>query len=327
MKRMNRILAFMMIVSLAAVFSGHPRNTENISAPDATNDPYVSYEPDGFETADYEAGSDTYTNAEYTDYSYTVSNADEDTLTNYPEYSDHCYMSRRDYGSSRTLTGDVKLLLVFVNDSSSSWSEGEISNFFNAVYRDCDDLERQAAEWGTYLNFEYGYFEVTVPQSEENRSFNYLMEDFFHRTDHDLDALENYYETQSGADDAPLLFVYNREGRSNCYVGSRENNWMNEYPTYYAKSMGSELSITHELLHLYGASDYYYPVLADETADRYFPNASMRVGGTEVDDLTAYIIGWTDYLTDTAQWFLYDTRYMTKEMIEDGLNKTLEEWS
>ncbi|MBQ3185655.1 MAG: hypothetical protein IJH43_02445 [Mogibacterium sp.] len=318
MKKIKRFVALLMITSVVFTITGCASDPGVTSVPDSIYDSSA----EDWETADYETVEET---VEEND--FDISYADGDTMNTYPEYSEHCYMSSRDYGTSRKLTGNIKLLLVFVNDSTSTWSEDEISQFFTGVYRDCDYLVEQAGEWGTYLHFDYGYFNVNVPQDQEGRWFDYLMEDFFYQADHDLEALQNYYENEFNVSDAPLLFVFNREGRSCSYVGSRENCWKTEYPMYYAKSMADEYSITHELMHLYGASDYYYPVIAKETAEKYFHDSTMLIGGREVDDLTAYIIGWTDVLTGTAKGFLDDTSYMTREMIDEGLNKTWEEWS
>lgn len=361
---MKKVLAVLMTFIMLFTLTGCTYNYQISDLPDILNDLFqdteseIEYEPE-YETEsepeyepEYETESETEYEPEYEteseteyepenetesrdedDMNYENTNsvdeiyADETTKTLYPEYSRNWFMSRRDYGSSGKMTGEIKMLLVFVNDSKSSWSEDDISSFCDIAFKDGDDLKQQAAEWGAYVNFTYAYFNVSVPQSEEGRWEDYLMEDFFMRSDHDLEQLQKYYEELYDCADVPLLFVFNCEGRSHCSVGSRDYPFRNERPVIYAKSMGSDPSIIHEFLHLYGASDYYYPEMAEEAARKYFPDSTMLTGGREVDDLTAYLIGWTDTLTDSARGLLNDTSSMTQEMVDEGLRKTWEEWS
>jgi hypothetical protein len=64
--------------------------------------------------------------------------------------------------------------------------------------------------------------------------------------------------------------------------------------------------LTHELYHLYGAIDYYdYDGEGvAKAASKYFPKSVMACAGNSIDDLTAYILGWTDTLSKKANKFL-----------------------
>ena len=238
----------------------------------------------------------------------------------YPMYKDHVYLKARKFGACGAMTGNIELIVVFVNDSKSVWSDAERKRFLNAVRYDAEYLEKQARKWGADLSIDYAYFEVNVPENQEERWYDYLMEDFFKHPEKRMETLQEYYEKKLGFDDTPLLFVFNCEGRSYCYEGDRDNNYREERPVYFAKSMGKDLSITHELLHLYGAYDYYYPELTKETAKRLFPDSSMLTGNREVDDLTAFLIGWTEYLTGKAIEFLEATQSLDSNSINKAIN-------
>lgn len=236
-------------------------------------------------------------------------------------YKDHVLMAARDYGASKRMTGKIELFLVMVNDSTSIWTESEKTSFFHSTWDVIGKLHKQAEEWSAVLDLSVAYFEVTVPVEHEKRWYEYIMEEFFCQENHDMDDLQSYYENRRGSDDTPILFIFNKEGRSNCSQADRGYRYVNEYAVYYAKSMGKNPSVTHELLHLYGAMDYYYPDIAAEAAKKYFPDSSMLVGGDKVDDLTAYLIGWTYHLTDTAKAFLDETACITRDMVSDALHE------
>ena len=69
---------------------------------------------------------------------------------------------------------------------------------------------------------------------------------------------------------------------------------------------GSERSLIHELMHQFGAMDYYTPAFVEEAAKKYLPHSIMN-DGSEIDALTRYVIGWDDTLTPEAIAFLKAT--------------------
>lgn len=222
-------------------------------------------------------------------------------------FMDHYFMDSRDFGSSGKMTGNIELIPVFINNGESTWSDEEIDRFIKAMYDDSAYLEQCASAWGAKLHFSVSYFEATVPSGHDDDWYDYLMDNYFYNKDHHMETLQKYYESEGGYDDTPLLFVFNTEGRCYSYEGTVSNGYRDEFSVFFAKSMGMELSITHELLHLYGAHDYYFPESLKEIANKYFPSSSMMNGGREVDELTAYFIGWTDELTQDSTDFLCDT--------------------
>ena len=243
------------------------------------------------------------------------------------DYQDHYYMGSRNIGSSRTMTGNIKIIVVFVNDSTSFWTQDAKDALFRGIYTDAAYFEERAGAWGARLHFDYGYFDVEVPYGNEDDWYNYLMRSFFYNPDCSMETLQEYYESQDGYDDTPILFAFNREGRSYSYMADGLNGLQSEYSVYFVQSMGSEQSIAHEFLHLYGAHDYYFPQLAADAGGRYFPESSMMVGSREVDDLTAYLIGWTDTLTWDAMSFLDETMALDQKMVDEGLQETLKNWN
>ena len=118
-------------------------------------------------------------------------------------------------------------------------------------------------------------------------------------------------EAEYGVDEAPILFYLNHSGRA--YALPYQNGNFSEYAIFFNADEGA-VRYRHELYHLFGAKDFYYPAEVTSVAESYFQNSTMLVSEEAVtDDLTAYLIGWTDTPSDSALAFLQDTAYLTPE--------------
>ena len=75
-----------------------------------------------------------------------------------------------------------------------------------------------------------------------------------------------------------------------------------------------ENTLVHELLHLFGAVDLYYPENLKQVGKKYLPG-SIMCDGNVIDDLTRYLIGWKRQLqSDSMAWkFLEETKNITAE--------------
>jgi len=84
----------------------------------------------------------------------------------------------------------------------------------------------------------------------------------------------------------------------------------------------SEKTIIHELLHQFGAPDYYYPKAVKSLADKYFPQSIMTSGtGIVIDSLTSYLIGWSDSIDRNAATVLELTKQITYADIDKELKE------
>ena len=76
-------------------------------------------------------------------------------------------------------------------------------------------------------------------------------------------------------------------------------------------SKGSRAStIAHEILHLFGAEDYYVSMSREALANQKYPDDIMlwqveRIQDNSIGDCTAYSVGWTDEVPDVC----YDDRW------------------
>jgi hypothetical protein len=74
-------------------------------------------------------------------------------------------------------------------------------------------------------------------------------------------------------------------------------------------------ALKHELLHLFGATDFYYHDTVEQAADRYLGDSIMASADAfaPVDDMTAYLIGWTEEIDATAALILEKTKHLTRD--------------
>ena len=234
----------------------------------------------------------------------------------------------RDFGPAAKLVGDIQLLLVFVSTPEHPWSEEEITNFFNIVHTSKDFILDEADRYGVPLSLTAQYFEASIPYEFDGSDLSnidlswywYLVKNYFHKDG--MVSMHEAYEEQFGKDNTPFLFVFNTPYRNITYSADLLHpNWQEEFSIYYGQQPLRDNMIVHELMHQYGAVDLYdlNSEGVEEISEQIFPDSVMlRQEGTEIDELTAYLIGWIDdpaELSDDTLFFL---------TLTDGFRKSLE---
>lgn len=241
-------------------------------------------------------------------------------------YRDHVLFRAKERGNVKRCRGKVHLRVFFVDDADSSWDDSARDVCRGVLADVARTLEREA---GPAAGLE-------VSWSAENRRTD--------RSCSDMDLahsvipallgvsgrpgvsrIQNEFKKAHGCDEAPLLFVWNRKFRSCCEESDsprRHAEWatigLND--DIHGGSGSLLCSILHELLHLFGAVDYYYPAAVKEAAMKWLPGSVMNEGvGMAIDDLTRVLVGWDDTLTPAAVSFLEDTRHVTVEEINAAL--------
>lgn len=233
------------------------------------------------------------------------------------EYSDHLVFQSVNLGSCRELTGDVAIQVVFVDGDEGAWDEKNMAEYKKAMGQAYDQLTRWGRDYGQEVRISLRY-----AHTAESMDLDFLDSDAW--ADHVL----NNADLPARGDDSvymqecmPIIFLLNEGGRA--YACANASETYNDYLICFNNSTVS--SFSHELLHLYGAVDYYYPLAYQEAAQKYFPQSIMFTTEEhkEFDGLTAYIIGWTDTLDENARAFLEDTRHIRQEDLENAQEETL----
>lgn len=228
-------------------------------------------------------------------------------------YKNHLFLEYRDRGNCRMLEGKVGVLLVFVSDSESSWDVASKEKAESKLRWEMSRLYGYAEAADVSLTLYYGDWDVTSSldveagnvkdwETEVTAAMEYTS---IHHLQTEL--LQNW-----GVDSAPVVFLLNKPGRAVAYSTTREQGA--EYLVLYGFDLNP---FCHELLHLYGARDYYYPASVGVSAREHLPGSIMATGDV-MDDLTAYTVGWRGLLTADARQFLKDTAHLTRKDLEDA---------
>lgn len=235
----------------------------------------------------------------------------------------------RNLGVCRGLDAEHTFVLFFLDDWSSSWSGEEIAAFNGLYfYPAMDFLQIQGEAWGMEVNrdsFTYSsdvnegmaYPGVVASDFQEGGAAT----DIPDKTARSLgfaDGREMYRHLQdyTGTDQVAMLFFLNKPGRSYTIRDEhRDGQEELEFSVIFESYPGFSTSATaatiaHELLHLFGAEDYYDPYgifpQRKALAESQIPNDIMLVTYYNVKDntlsqATAFTVGWTDTVPEIME--------------------------
>ena len=145
-----------------------------------------------------------------------------------------------------------------------------------------------------------------------------------------VEAVQRKYKKLHGYDEAPLVFVFDKDFRSSARQSRRSVGWCRgEWATISTEGALEEdpkealRTLLHEVLHLFGAMDFYYPPVVKRAARKCFPDSIMFADGDEIDDATRVLIGWDAIPSPKARAFFEATRGVTDAEIEKAMHR---EW-
>lgn len=242
----------------------------------------------------------------------------EDRLPNMPhKYDDHIYLGYRSRGASKSFTGDIAITVVFVDDAKAKWSDADRATFKKTQDEEIEKLLKDAEGYGAELDITMNYLNSKSDDIVQYGDYK----DWVKETINELDwpkenKISKMLKNKYGAKEAPVVFAVNYTGRSFAVQGGDTNSF--EYVVLFKEHK----SICHELYHVFGARDYYYPESVKAIGEKYFPDSTMLKSGEIVtDSLTAYLIGWTDTPSKEALAFLDETKHITQKSISEEQKK------
>ncbi len=251
----------------------------------------------------------------------------------------HQHRVFNDIGSSRELCGQISVYCYFVNDNESRWTAAECDAFMLEQIRPAlAFISAQAKQWQVELTFDViGYYEPAAEFSLDydgivNRDlmnggstkdiFNQMAVNMGYEYDCAFTVLDDSRHTHN---DTIYLTLLNKRGRSytrNLYVkGPRyyTDNYIAEHCVIFSRDIDAvfwdlsprerSATIAHEILHLFGAEDYYKPMREALADEHYFYDImtlnTRNISRLQIMDMTAFSLGWTDAvpaLCHNAQW-------------------------
>lgn len=230
--------------------------------------------------------------------------------------------------SCHTLEGNPYVLAIFLDDDESSWTEEEVCAYwYNLIVPGQEFIESNAAQWGVELDFQRGYY-ATYGHPDRPVKYDGVILRYDESREYSKDILDQAavslgYESKedmhrrlkefSGQDQVAYLIMLNKGGRS--YSISYYNNGEDprksekrdsllEYCVIYTgftddSADSASDTIAHEMLHIFGAEDYYMPENRKTLAQKYYPKDIMLCAMSDLvyfdlGEFTAYCVGWTD---------------------------------
>lgn len=232
-------------------------------------------------------------------------------------------------GSAKRLTGDCMFYNIFVDDKESSWDSDSVADLYTMQDNALRYLEFQAAQFGHELNCFatgadealYVYIDDIIPTDGSN---SYELDLYFMSTQYGSvnGLLKSLSEDNTDHDNYGLIFNVNKQGRSyavpcNTVFDDHELYDAERAVIFYSTDIDYEYYLTggtiaHEVLHLFGAIDLYYPNDGEDIRKQiimqYFPFELMHYVPYYADDstisvFTAFRVGWRNTLPDQLMMF------------------------
>lgn len=236
-------------------------------------------------------------------------------ISDYPEIQNNFYLTGKNCGASKKLLGNVSILTVFVKQRENDWSEDTKNRYYKCMRNATAWLEKEAKRYGARLKINCVHLETSVSERADARKGFELLKNYFHTSS--MQKLHTYYEQSLNVDEIPIIIAFEREGRSFAYkqCSCQKETVQEQTVIFFNKnSRWMAETIAHELLHQFGAADYYYPDSVKAIARRYFGKSLMLdLDSPVLDDLSAYVVGWKDTISAASYWFLRETNWMTME--------------
>lgn len=225
-------------------------------------------------------------------------------------YDDHLLMKDKAMGSCKELTGTVEMVVVFVSLPDAPWDIASIAQMNQTLRAAADTLAQEAAAYGAQLSIvhriHYAQASVTVSMDDSEAWADEL-----------LAAVPTLQErTSDYYHGKPVIFCINTGGRA--FAHSEYSDAQAEYAVIFGSDDAG--TVRHELLHLYGAWDYYLLDDFTDAAEMYCPDSIMLSSDAQnrTDSLTAYLIGWTDTLDAQARALIAATEHVTHDLYEQA---------
>ncbi len=243
--------------------------------------------------------------------------------------------TRKSYkvGSCYNMTDDLCYFIIYLDDDESQWNEEEKEKFIDKKFSvSLNYLSHKANEYSVSICKKY----ATYPKDDVTKvSYDGIIEAEVVENGSQEDILSQVatsmgYSSPKKMDSTlkekweiaqiAYLIVVNKEGRSYKYSYTSQQNEKIEFCVFFDNSItyGQNTcypSIAHEILHLFGAEDYYDPYgkmpEREKLAQELYPDDIMLtlpqdINNAEIGAYTAYSVGWTDILPkecDVDKWW------------------------
>ncbi len=240
------------------------------------------------------------------------------------EYINRIDETRKEYniGSCYNMQDDLCYYIIFIDDNESQWNDNDKTEFVEKKFLpSISYLSNQSSTYNTTIKTDYKICEKSATYKgniESEVVENGAQYDIFTQVASSLGyespkKMNNSLKKELSAKQVAYLFVVDKEGRSYKLSHSESNiERKTEFCVFFSQSIGYSdttcySTIAHEILHLFGAEDYYDPYgnypEREKLAKELFPNDIMFGTVTDVNEVhignyTAYSVGWINELPE-----------------------------
>ena len=233
---------------------------------------------------------------------------------------EHILLKAKDEGECRSLTGKVMLAVILVDDAESSWKDkNAVVRIKKIVENAARIIEKKASDLEVNLEIHPWYYQGQTRKKVEYGSSDQWVSDVLKQMGYfSVGAMQQELKKILLAKEVAVMFVFHKRGRSFAYQETKSSGITPEFSVLFEIA---EKDLLHELLHQFGAVDLYYPKLVEKAANQYLPESIMGRNGEKIDSFTAYLIGWTDYLSMNSKKFLDQTALLGEKEMRNALEQ------
>lgn len=236
-------------------------------------------------------------------------------------------------GSAKYLDGSTVLVSLFIEDSSSNWTDDKKSLVMSKMDLATDFLVSEGTSYGKDVNLIYNIYDH--PDLDYTLSYSGTIDDSedcsYDLLDFVTDYIDTHIPTQKilssyRVDSIAYMCFLDKDGVSYTFPYYEGDSDLYYYETCYMflKCDGDyepPAVYAHEILHLFGGRDLYSTNEIDgitkdfvQYIETYYPNEIMLTTydenwnnvqsyvSNDLTDITAYFIGWLDTIPETANY-------------------------
>jgi len=234
----------------------------------------------------------------------------------------------RCFSQNDNLSGNIYILSCFVSDGKDSWSLNEKNDMLAKVDQALKWISKSGDAYGKDVVFEHGSFgldqDIVINNIERGRATgnedNTMIRRVLEKIGYgDQIQFDRWVKTNTKNREAKVLLFVKGIGNAYCiacpYNNSGDCTFIEGavlYEKYWSSRPLATGSIAHELLHTFGAWDFYHnyeqSLEQESKAKKMFPNSIMLkieydINKSNVDELTAWLVGWNRKEKDWYWWF------------------------
>ena len=227
------------------------------------------------------------------------------------------------FGQNDNLSGNIYVLSCFVSDGVDPWTSDEKTKMLSKANEALGWISREGNKYGKKVDFEHGCFgmdrDIVIDHIERGRSTGRedasMVDRILQKIGYkDQSDFTRWVIANTKNKESKVLVFVKGTGNSYCiacpYDNIGECSFVEGailYERYWSSRPLATGTIAHELLHTFGAWDFYHTYEQtreqESRAKNLFPNSIMLkieydINKSNVDELTAWLVGWNKTTKD-----------------------------